>query len=160
MNIFIPSNNQKDCVISLDDKRLVKMVLETAQILSTVASLNKYNVTYKPTHVNHPCVKWTAESNDNYWWLYTYFALICGEYTYRFDKVHKCTQLLNELAVSIPNKGMTDFVNCTSNKDKGISFKHISDVHEAYRLYLNSRWVTDTRKPMWTKREKPKWASI
>lgn len=48
MNIFATSSNPRDCAQSLDDKRLVKMTLETTQILSTVMHLSGHAGPYRP----------------------------------------------------------------------------------------------------------------
>jgi hypothetical protein len=161
MNIFVTSLDPKECALNLDDKRLVKMVLETAQILSTVCSLNGKKVTYKPTHANHPCIKWTKETDSNYEWLFAHFIALCAEYTHRFNKIHKCSTLLNELRGPVISKlGLTPFVNCTSNKEKSISFKNVENIHEAYTLYLNARWKTDILIPKWTNQKPPLWAKV
>jgi len=58
MNIFVTSNCPKLSAQALDNKRVVKMVLETAQLLSTAIFINStitYDNLYKPTHVKHPC---------------------------------------------------------------------------------------------------------
>jgi hypothetical protein len=59
MNIFVTSTCPKISAQALDNKRVVKMVLETAQLLSTPIFINnsdiKYDNIYKPTHVKHLC---------------------------------------------------------------------------------------------------------
>ena len=63
MNIFVTSNCPKLSAQALDNKRVVKMVLETAQLLSTAIFINStitYDNLYKPTHVKHPCTIWTT----------------------------------------------------------------------------------------------------
>lgn len=163
MNIFAVSPYPSECAKALDDKRLVKMVLETAQILTTAAILNgATNLTYKPTHKNHPCVKWAAKNKMTGIWLFLHFQYLLAEYKFRFGKDHACSKLTDELSNTGEFFNGWDhepFPNCTTNKAKGISFKHIEDVHEAYRLYLNARWKTDKIKPKWTNREKPSWAN-
>ena len=77
----------------LDDTRLNKMILETAQILST----NNYllNLSYKPyklTHQNHPCTVWARQSAANTLWLIDYLYALCTEYKHRFNKEHKTSQ--------------------------------------------------------------------
>ena len=68
MNIFVTSNCPKLSAQALDNKRVVKMVLENAQLLSTAIFINSdiiYNRLYKPTHLKHLCTIWAAESLAN-----------------------------------------------------------------------------------------------
>ena len=154
MNIFVTSSCPDKCAEYLDDKRVVKMVLETAQILSTVVRFYGYEGkdVYKSTHKNHPCCVWARESKQNYLWLMRHFQALCVEYTNRFKKTHKSSYLYPELlalANIIPQGEMTPFANCAANAELGVSYKHIRDVHVAYQLYLNDRWDADKRTPTW-----------
>lgn len=97
MNIFVLDLNPMRAAQAHCDKHVVKMCLEYAQILSTVASLRGVNTPYKPTHKNHPCVKWAAESPANYAWLYSLAIETGREYTARYGRVHKSTLALIEL---------------------------------------------------------------
>lgn len=165
MNIFISDDNYKNCAQALDDKRLVKMVLETTQLLSTAVNECGGTAPYKSTHKNHPCSVWARQTKGNFLWLLKHAYALANEYTKRFDKVHKCEHIIrlidNECLVEcLPDGPLTPFPNCTTNKTKGFSFKHITNVTEAYKQYLNARWATDTRKPVWTGRSKPTWANF
>ena len=63
MNIFVTSNCPILSAQALDNKRVVKMVLETAQVLSTAIFINSgitYDGIYKPTHLKHSCTIWAA----------------------------------------------------------------------------------------------------
>lgn len=154
MNIFV---THKDAALSasyLDDKRVVKMCLETAQILSTALRLNGYthDDVYKATHIHHPVVKWASETRLNYLWLLEHFQALCSEYTERYGKEHKCEQLLLtflRLAHFIPKGFQTPFLNCAANKSTGIDYSHVDNVHLAYKLYLADRWEHDKREPTW-----------
>jgi len=65
MNVFVLD---EDPVLSanLCDKHIVKMPLETAQILCTVARSKGHNAPYKSTHIKHPVVIWTTKSSANW----------------------------------------------------------------------------------------------
>lgn len=83
------------------DKHVVKMVLETAQILAAVHHIhgNGENVTYKLTHKNHPCVQWAASSLANYRWLQKLGVGLSNEYAFRYGRRHKCEEYIKgELA--------------------------------------------------------------
>jgi|ERR1043165_322676 hypothetical protein len=147
MNIFASSPDPEQCASFLDDKRLVKMVLETAQLLSTAINVCGSGIgPYKTTHVNHPCSIWTRESVRNYTWLVWHFEALCEEYTKRYKKVHKCQQHLRAFvngANLMPIKDSTPFPNCTI-------FKQCADTHQAYRDYLEYKWKNDKRTPKWS----------
>ena len=82
MNIFVTNTCPIKSAIILDDKRLIKMVLETTQLLSTTLSiLGSEKAPYKPTHKNHPCSVWVRESLDNFLWCVEYGLALCDEYT-------------------------------------------------------------------------------
>ena len=77
MNLFYSDKDPEVSVRHLDDKRVVKMVLETAQILSTAANIHGTKTTYKPTHQNHPWIKYASASPKNYEYVLAYFKAIC-----------------------------------------------------------------------------------
>lgn len=149
MNIFVVDSNPSICAQYLDDKRVVKMVLETCQLLNNATViLHKVPdgaIDYKLTHMHHPCTLWAAECQANYDWLVEYFDFLCSEYALRYQKEHKCRQYLANfqeyasLITSVPEH----FVNCTTNH------KHIANVFEAYKAELNLKWANDIRTPTW-----------
>jgi hypothetical protein len=153
MNIFVTDINPSISARNLDDKRVVKMVLESAQMLSTALRYHGVeSAPYKSTHLNHPCNVWSRESRANYEWLLKHFIALCGEYTNRYGKIHKCAQYIrvfSDGADNIPAGSLTPFANCAANKELGIDYKHMDDVHTAYMLYLNDRWENDKRIPTW-----------
>lgn len=119
------------------DAHIVKMPLETAQILYSVwwanngAPPDKEKVhqnsapegnPYKKTHVNHPSCVWARSSPQHYKWLCEYGLALCKEYTYRYNKTHKCQQHIqwlkdcgfpmptnNELFIHHPPKRITKY---------------------------------------------------
>ena len=62
MNIFYLDRDIERAVQFHCDSHVVKMCLETAQILFT--ALHRYDqpAQYKPTHVKHPSVLWAGDS--------------------------------------------------------------------------------------------------
>lgn len=150
MNIFFTSICPVECAAYLDDKRVVKMVLETAQMLSTAIRSTGLEIGYKSTHANHQCNVWVRKSRQNFMWLYEHGLALATEYTFRFDKVHKSEKIIKELgqySSRLPSVGMTVIPNCAANKDKGIDYKHMDNTYIAYQLYLNDRWDTDKKLP-------------
>lgn len=121
MNIFYLDENTTTCAKFHNDKHVVKMILEYAQLLSTahrVLDGEEYvddssgrkmkrwklnepemeNSLYKATHINHPSAVWARESNNNYNWLYCLWHDLMAEYTYRYGRVHACDKLRGVLA--------------------------------------------------------------
>lgn len=159
MNIFVTSKNPKECAEALDDLRLNKMILETAQILSTaVNECDPHNTLglYKSTHKNHPCCVWARQARGNYVWLLEHFYELLIEKYRRTKKRHKSGEMAVRLSIgreAIPEGDMTPFANCTPHKD-------IANTYDAYRQTLNEKWMNDKRPPKWTKSNAPKWCVV
>lgn len=88
MNIFVLDENPVQAARDLCDKHVVKMTMESAQILSTVLAKLGTDGPLKSTHANHPCVIWAGENYSNYMWLLSHFTAQLEEYTRRYKKVH------------------------------------------------------------------------
>ena len=152
MNIFVTDKCPIQSAKNLDDKRVVKMVLESAQMLCTAINFHGGKAPYLPTHINHPCTVWARTNRANFFWLHRHFVALCDEYTSRYNKTHKCAQYIGELeslSSYIPDGELTPFANCAANQSVGISYKHMDDVVSAYKLYLDDRWSLDKRTPTW-----------
>ena len=133
MNVFILDEDMRKSVIYHTDKHIVKMPIESTQILCTV--LHQQGIApdwaYKPTHQSHPCVKWASESLDNWHWLREYTLLLGKEYTYRYGREHKSITTAQWLPEpDLPKIGLTPFAKCVPEEFKNLS------VVEAYRKYF------------------------
>lgn len=164
MNIFVTSSCPVESAVSLDNKRLIKMVLETAQLLSAAVNLSAGDkvAIYKTSHKGHPCTLWAKQSRGNFNWLMAHGYALGEEYTSRYDKQHKSVLAIKDiedrnLIEHIPDGPQTPFANCAANVSLGVCFKHVKDVHQAYRQYLAIRWSNDKRHPTWTNRQAPSW---
>ncbi len=109
MNIFILSLVTKLCAEYHCDKHVVKMILESAQllcsahiILDSVDNIDGWPL-YKLSHKNHPCAIWTRECSGNYAWLYHLFCDLCYEYTHRYGKIHLCEKKLKRALNFFPD---------------------------------------------------------
>jgi hypothetical protein len=152
VNIFVTSDCPVECAKNLDDKRVVKMVLETAQMLCTALNLANQKTPYKSTHANHPSNMWARSTRSNWVWLWNHGVALCSEYTSRYGRVHKCESVIKslfKLKAFIPEGPLTPFANCAANKSIGVDYKHVKNTTLAYQLYLNDRWKADKRKPTW-----------
>ena len=139
MNIFAVSCCPFESAMVLPDKLVVKMPLETAQILSTVVRLHceEPNVDlYKPTHINHPCTLWAAHSQMNFRWLCAHGLALCGEYIMRFNKCHASTKVIiaaGDCTGDIPQRSSLTHVACMPDEFKS------DDVYASYRRYVKSK---------------------
>ena len=175
MNIFVVDNDPVTAAKQLCDKHVVKMILESAQMLCTAHWINKYvgdiprklesdewnkvkeqkqneprDFPYLPTMHNHPCSIWVRESLDNYEWLYCLALALDEEYGVRYGKSHKsvrdCILLLPD--INIPRRGLTPFAQAMPDELKG------SDGVTAYRRFYHKDKATFAS---WKHRDKPSW---
>ena len=152
MNIFVLDLDPTRAAKFHKDKHVVKMVLETTQLLSTaIPYLEPTRIRpYKPTHINHPCSVWTRLCTGNYYWLWRLGQELCKEYTRRYDRTHLCERHINNLALNSPVTMMSpSFSQCMPDQYKCRS------VVAAYRSYYMGEkrdiatWKTET--PYWWK---------
>ena len=151
MNIFILDKEVEKCAEYHCDKHVIKMILESAQMLSAVVRLNGHDVGYKLTHKNHPCTIWARESLSNYNWLVRLTRLLNYEYRYRYDKDinHKSYDLVKTLPIpDLPDIGLTPFAQAMPEQYKN---KNAVKAYRDYYINEKSSFLT------WTKRKKPKW---
>ena len=87
MNVFATSECPFESAKYLDSKRVNKMIIESAQQLSTALRFYGASDTrlYKSTHVNGGTSVWTRANISNFSWLYMHFCALCDEYKYRSD---------------------------------------------------------------------------
>ena len=105
MNIFFLDENPKLSAQYHVDKHVVKMILETAQLLCGVHHMTDHNtdqVPYKLSHKNHPCAIWARESLSNYLYLCELGLELGKEYTYRYGKRHKSQDIIEWCIVNHP----------------------------------------------------------
>ena len=154
MNIFVVDQDTAVCAQALDNLRLNKMIIETAQLLSTAMRYQGYagDDIYKSTHTNHPCAIWVRESSENYRWTLLYMSDLVDERKQRTGKYHKSYDIFNTLCGGtkmMPQGPMTPFVNCSL-------FKNLP-VFEAYKETMKHKWNNDKRKPTWGHFGPPPW---
>lgn len=134
MNIFILSKDPQKAAHYLCDKHVVKMVLESAQMLCS--AFPSGDAPYKRAYYNHPCTKWARESQQNYRWLLGHAAALCIEYSLRYGKCHKSWDAIqwcnnNHDKLGLPNVGLTEFAQAMPDE-----YKQPCPV-SAYRAYYN-----------------------
>ena len=134
MNIFFLHILPQICAEMHLDKHVIKMILETTQLLCSAHHMtnSEYTPCYKLSHKNHPCAVWTRESKDNYIWLCTFEKELCKEYTYRYGKIHKCQSYIEDLEKNVPKLPELGFTKPAQAMPK--MYKD-DDFIDAYRTY-------------------------
>jgi len=114
MNIFYLSRDPEEAARVQHNKHVVKMILESAQMLSTCHREfgDDREILYKRTHVNHPSAVWVRQSSQHYHWLWRHMMALGEEYTRRYGKNHLTIKKLGRVLFSPPvdlqNNGFTD----------------------------------------------------
>ena len=177
MNIFYVDSNPEVAARNMVDRHVVKMILETAQLLSTAhrvidgeeyvgqsqsgrkakrwrLSGNADAIMYAATHINHPSAVWVRENSANYVWLYDHLLALGREYTHRYGRTHltidKLKDILKDAPENIPQSiVMTKMPSCM-DKQYIVSLDPITN----YRNYYNYG-KTDLLR--WSNRPPPQW---
>jgi len=111
MNIFYIDKDPTKCAEQYCNSHVVKMLLETAQILCSVhhyVGIGR-RIPYKATHINHPCSIWARESLSHYLWLVQLGQALSLEYTHRYHKTHKSSFVVDWAAKYLPDIENKDF---------------------------------------------------
>lgn len=97
MNIFFLHLRTKLCAQYHVDRHVVKMILETTQLLCTAIWVLGGTAPLKETHKNHPSAIWARSGRINWKWLRKLGLALCEEYTFRYGKIHKLEPILKTL---------------------------------------------------------------
>ena len=163
MNIFAFDKCPMRSALWLDDIRKNKMILESAQMLSTAVRALCPDTTlevYKSAYLNHPCSKWARQSRANFQWLLHHMSWLYNQKSGE----HKSARLIPEFQKyaddgDFPDEYLTPFANCARNLERGVDYSDIDDVHQAYRMYMNDRWKERNITLTWRWGEEPDWRS-
>ena len=118
MNIFAVNSDPRIAALELPDKLIPKMIVESAQMLSTAHrvldgdAIADTKGLYQKAYENHPSCVWVREDALNYWWLWMHALTLCEEYKWRFSvdgnlKSHKTVPVIHALQeppVNIPKE--------------------------------------------------------
>lgn len=149
MNIFILDSDPVIAAAYHADIHLSKMILESAQMLSTAAFLlvpDQYelykNTLYKPTHLNHPCSIWVRESFNNVIWLRD----LCWELQRQRNKTrHKSLEVISLASALLFTNGTDEFKSrklTTFALAVPLQFYSPSNPIGSYRAYYKSKKST------------------
>lgn len=183
MNIFILNSDPVVAAQEQCDKHVVKMIVESGQMLSTAHRMldgtverrpsksgkttvnywklpdEREDILYKAVHFNHPCSVWTRESIENYRWHYDHFIALCDEYTYRYGKVHSTDTKLRDPLFKVPHNmpsvDITPFKLAMQSNPECIA---LNDPIEAYRAFYQTK--QKRFKMEWSQRPIPAWFNV
>ena len=162
MNIFVTDDCPIQSARNLPDKHIVKMPLETCQMLSIIYSDWYYGVgklyksdgkPYRTAHGafrNHPCTQWAAANQYNLAWLIRHGYALCHEYNLRYGKVHTCLDVISQAERIFHTSFPDDFLSLASRKvtsftramPEYLKFDTTIDTITAYKRYLNTKpWL-------------------
>lgn len=168
MNIFVLDYNPELCAEYHCDKHVVKMILESVQMICTnhtifgLKTKDYEDIPYKATHQMHPCTQWARASKQNYLWLCEFVEALHNEWQYRFgelkynlegEREHKAFTVFNTLnhkamADSLPDIGLQPFAQAMPEELRS------DDVVDSYRKYYATEKFDLLH---YSKRSMPKW---
>jgi len=140
MNIFYLDKDPVKAAQLQYNKHVVKMILESAQMLCTAHRYyGNEDVPYKTAHLNHPSTIWCRQNSKQYMWLYNHMIALGDEYTKRYSKEHltitKCKIPLMFLPPSIPcNQEFTQPPQAMPDE-----YKHKSAIHAYWQYYIHDK---------------------
>ena len=161
MNIFVTDRCPVQSARNLPDKHIVKMPLETCQMLAIIYSdwyhglgkLYKKDgtpyATARGAFRNHPCTQWAAKNPYNLAWLIRHGYALCHEYNLRYGKVHTCLDVI-EQAERIYHKWCAEPLSYASQQVRSftrampeyLKYDQTINTIEAYKRYLNTKpWL-------------------
>lgn len=184
MNIFVLDSSPVLAAQYQCDKHVVKMIVESAQMLSTAHRLLDGSVQhttkqtasgkvrrskvwklpdpnlefrlYAVAHPGHPCTLWTCESMANYIWHYEHFCALCDEYTFRYGKQHATDIKLRFWLDGAPaNIPDVDMTPFRLAMKSNPECMNEADPVGSYRKFYQTK--QGRFKMAWTNRQKPDW---
>ena len=154
MNVFFLSHDPHEAAQMMHDKHVVKMILETAQILSAVAHRHGFwsGGYYAPTHQNHPCTLWAGDSEANASWLVDHGYALLNEYTHRYGKAHASGSVIDKFYMEYVNQVFPNTQWTPPAQAMPEQYRVPGNAVQAYRNYYLGEKITQSR---WTRRPVP-----
>lgn len=153
MNIFYLDHNADLAAHKHCDQHVNKMILESAQLLSTVVHLLKIEKTrpvYKPTHEKHPCTLWMTKKFFNCYWVYKLAFHLDVERKIRFNtkEPHKSLEVArNAFLLLDVNQDLFVESDCSVALAMPDECKTDDPVqaYKNYYCYKNEQWKKENR---------------
>ena len=146
MNIFFLHKDPSRAAKAQCDKHVVKMVLETTQMLSTAARRQGHDVGYQSAYPKHPMTIWVGDTRDNFCWTLQHAIELSKEYTVRYSKLHASQKVIDNIHEYYPNisfDNITEPPQCMPDEFK------CDDYVRAYRNYYIHKIGEWKHPPKW-----------
>ena len=161
MNIFGIDTDTTSCATYHTDRHIVKMPLETAQMVSFVyyhkdlwdGEVPNLLMNFSAGHDKHPCSLWLRENLVNFLWTCEFGIKLIEEYRFRYDsqKHERCKMIFEWSLDNLPNLPVGEFTPFA----KAMPEEYKVDCSiESYRNYYK---LGKSELHQWTKRNKPEW---
>ena len=157
MNIFFLDKTPDGSAEMLCDKHVPKMLLESAQMLSTALHSHTMGIStgiYKEAYPNHPMTKWVGDNRSNFKWALDNALWINNEYQYRFKKEHKSFRIIQNISFNnyiddIPDGDMTTPPQCMPDEYKNKNYvTAYRDYYKGEKEYF-AKWEKGRSQPEW-----------
>ena len=144
MNIFFLHKDPSRAARMQCDKHVVKMVLETTQMLSTAARRNGFDIGYKAAYPNHPMTRWVGDNNHNFSWALEHAQELSKEYTARYGKFHASQKVIDKfLSLKGSHINFSEPPQCMPDEYKCNNFI------DAYNKYYKAKLANWKHPPKW-----------
>ena len=161
MNIFYVDKDPAKAAEMMCDKHIIKMILESAQMLCSAKRMldgteyydktkngrkikrwrldnsNEEAIIYKAGWAKHPSTQWVMKSAYNYMWLYKHMLALNEEYKLRWQKNddHVSITKLGELLKHPPKNAPVNVIGTDATPAMPEHCKIPNDVVGSYRKY-------------------------
>ena len=176
MNIFALHNDPKEAARMMCDKHVIKMIIETAQILSCVLD-KRYRKDcksetdtlqpserlglpqYPKAHAKHPCTLWAMESKANFNWLRKHLRELCWQYSVRYPNRNGSMKAHSLEWTAMVYDAQADYLEFDKQRRTPfaqampVEYKNPEDPVGAYRTY----YLMDKTFAQWKRVETPSW---
>jgi len=161
VNVFVLDADPVRAAEMHCDKHVIKMVLETAQMLCTALTVRQAergliaDQPYAPTHRSHPCTIWAGETRANFLWLCDLGEALAFEHLerYRPKAEHASLRVIEgcrDHAHRVPAGPLTPHAQAMPD-----CYRVPGDAVVAYRAYYRGEkasiatWRPPRRAPAW-----------
>lgn len=170
MNRFILAEGLRDSARYMCDQHIRKMIVEEAQMLSTVVRaaypeiVDAFPELYASCYEHHPCTVWAGLNQGNWRVAYGLWLSMSSEYLERFGGLHgtyrklaaplACVEQTTGFS-RLPRVGRTPHPQCFGDHTH-LKTNETWPVR-AYRMYYVVKEATFKRPMTWTRTPRPAW---
>ncbi|GCE65828.1 hypothetical protein OMCYN_01774 [cyanobiont of Ornithocercus magnificus] len=156
MNIFYTDKDPEAAARSLPDKHVVKMPVETVQML--VSALLRHGIQprvftskgtiHKGGYHHHPSTIWAGDTQANAMWLWQHGMSLCAEYSQRYGKTHFAEGQLMLILDYLPKLPAGDLTSPTLAMPAECK---TADPVESYRNCIRAKVAAKPKSFVWSK---------